>query len=94
MAQETAGGDVPTLITAGRWNSSRMPELYISRQAGDRDAVARYYQEGSFLQESSGIHCITKCSGSREFQPSQLAHSGHLSHSESWSSYPRSLARR
>ena len=48
MAQDLArtGVELPALMTAGRWKSSRMPARYTERQAADRGAVARYYQEG------------------------------------------------
>ena len=47
MAQDLArsGVELPALMTAGRWKSSRMPARYTERQAADRGAVARYYQE-------------------------------------------------
>ena len=47
MAQDLAasGVELPELMTAGRWKSSRMPARYTERQAADRGAVARYYQE-------------------------------------------------
>ena len=47
MAQDLArsGLELPALMTAGRWKSSRMPARYTERQAADRGAVARYYQE-------------------------------------------------
>ena len=32
-------------MTAGRWKSSGMPARYTERQATDRGAVAKYYQE-------------------------------------------------
>ena len=46
MAQDlaAAGVELPDLMTAGRWKSSRMPARYIERQAAGRGAVARYYQ--------------------------------------------------
>ena len=46
MAQDLAatGVDLPALMTAGRWKSSRMPTRYTERQAAGRGAVARYYQ--------------------------------------------------
>ena len=49
MAQDLArtGVELPALMTAGRWKSSRMPARYTERQAADRGAVARYYQENS-----------------------------------------------
>ena len=48
MAQDLVKGGVelPALMTAGRWKSSKMPARYTERQAADRGAVARYYQEG------------------------------------------------
>ena len=47
MAQDlaTTGVELPALMTAGRWKSSRMPARYTERQAAGRGAVARYYQE-------------------------------------------------
>ena len=49
MAQDLAenGVELPALMTAGRWKSSKMPARYTERQAADRGAVARYYQEQS-----------------------------------------------
>ena len=48
MAQDLVktGAELPALMTAGRWKSSTMPARYTERQAADRGAVARYYQEG------------------------------------------------
>jgi len=48
MAQDLvrSGVELPALMTAGRWKSSKMPARYTERQAADRGAVARYYQEG------------------------------------------------
>ena len=45
-AQDLAasGVELPELMTAGRWKSSRMPARYTERQAAGRGAVARYYQ--------------------------------------------------
>ena len=40
-----AESKLPALMTAGRWKSSKMPARYTERQAADRGAVARYYQE-------------------------------------------------
>ena len=40
-----SGIELPALMTAGRWKSSKMPTRYTERQAADRGAVARYYQE-------------------------------------------------
>ena len=47
MAQDLvkSGTELPALMTAGRWKSSRMPARYTERQAAGRGAVARYYQE-------------------------------------------------
>ena len=47
MAQDLAasGVELPELMTAGRWKSSRMPARYTERQTAGRGAVARYYQE-------------------------------------------------
>ena len=46
MAQDLvkSGVELPALMTAGRWKSSKMPARYTERQAADRGAVARYYQ--------------------------------------------------
>ena len=46
MAQDLAasGVELPELMTAGRWKSSRMPARYTERQSAGRGAVARYYQ--------------------------------------------------
>ena len=47
MAQDLAatGTELPALMTAGRWENSKMPARYTERQAAGRDAVAKYYQE-------------------------------------------------
>ncbi len=47
MAQDlaAAGVELPALMTAGRWKSSKMPARYTEGQAAGRGAVARYYQE-------------------------------------------------
>ena len=47
MVQDLAaeGVELPELMTAGRWKSSRMPARYTEKQAASRGAVARYYQE-------------------------------------------------
>ena len=47
MAQDLvkSGVELPALMTAGRWKSSKMPARYTERQAADRGAVARYYQD-------------------------------------------------
>ena len=47
MAQDLvkSGVELPALMTAGRWKSAKMPARYTERQAADRGAVARYYQE-------------------------------------------------
>ena len=47
MAQDLAasGVELPALMTAGRWKSSKMPARYIERQAAGRGAVARNYQQ-------------------------------------------------
>ena len=47
MAQDLvkSGVELPALMTAGRWKSSKMPARYTERQAADRGAVANYYQE-------------------------------------------------
>ena len=48
MAQNLvrSGVELPALMTAGQWKSSKMPARYTVRQAAGRGAVARYYQEG------------------------------------------------
>ena len=38
-----AGTELPSLMTAGRWSSPRMPALYTRKEAAGRGAVARYY---------------------------------------------------
>ena len=45
MAQDlvATGVELPALMTAGRWKSSRMPARYTERQAAGRGAVVRYY---------------------------------------------------
>ena len=47
MAQDlaAAGVELPALMQAGRWQSSRMPARYTERQAADQSVVARYYQQ-------------------------------------------------
>ena len=47
MAQDLvkSGVELPALMTAGRWKISKMPASYTERQAADRGAVARYYQD-------------------------------------------------
>ena len=47
MAQHLAasGVELPELMNAGRWKSSKMPARYTGRQAAGRGAVARYYQQ-------------------------------------------------
>lgn len=47
MAQDLVKSSVelPALTTAGLCKSSKMPARYTERQAADRGAVARYYQE-------------------------------------------------
>ena len=47
MAQNLAatGVELPALMTAGRWKSSKMPARHTERQAAGRGTVARYYQE-------------------------------------------------
>ena len=49
MAQDLvkSGVELPALMAAGQWKNSKMPARYTERQAADRGAVARYYQEGS-----------------------------------------------
>ena len=46
MAQDlvASGVELPELMTAGRWKTSRMPARYTERQAAGRGAVAKYYQ--------------------------------------------------
>ena len=45
MAQDlvATGVELPALMMAGRWKSSRMPARYTERQAAGRGAVVRYY---------------------------------------------------
>ena len=47
MAQDLvkSGVELPALMTAGRWKSAKMPARYTERQAADRGAVTKYYQE-------------------------------------------------
>ena len=54
MAQDLAasGVELPELMTAGRWESSRMPARYSERQATGRGAVARYYQDDRGFESS------------------------------------------
>ena len=49
MAKDLAatGVDLPALMQAGRWSSSRMPARYTANEAAARGAVARYYQRKS-----------------------------------------------
>ena len=46
MAKDLAatGVELPALMQAGRWSSSRMPARYTANEAAARGAVARYYQ--------------------------------------------------
>ena len=44
MAQDLAAVELPALMPAGRWKSSKMPARYTEGQAAGRGAVARYYQ--------------------------------------------------
>ena len=55
MAQNLAatGTELPALMTAGRWKSSRMPARYTERQAAGRGAVARYYGESETTKRGS-----------------------------------------
>ena len=48
MAQDLvkSGVELPGLMTAGRWQSSKMPARYTERQAAGLGAVARYYEGG------------------------------------------------
>ena len=52
MAQDLAatGVELPALMTAERWKSSKMPARYTERQATGRGAVARYYQEDGLAE--------------------------------------------
>ena len=46
LASPDPGGvELPGLMTADRWKSAKMPARYTERQAADRGAVAKYYQE-------------------------------------------------
>ena len=38
-----AGTELPSLMTAGRWSSPRMPALYTRNESAGRGAVAQYY---------------------------------------------------
>lgn len=48
MAQDLvkSGVELPALMTADRWKISKILARYTERQAADRGAVVRYYQEG------------------------------------------------
>ena len=48
MAQDlvAAGTDLTSLMSAGRWTTSRMPARYTREQEAGRGAVARYYGMG------------------------------------------------
>ena len=46
-----AGTELPSLMTAGRWNSPRMPALYTRNESAGRGAVAQYY---STLRNGTG----------------------------------------
>ncbi len=50
MAQDLAasGVELPELMTAGRWKSSRMPARDTWRHSAGRGAVARYHREQAF----------------------------------------------
>ena len=54
MAQDLArfGAELPTLMTAGRWRSPRMPAHYIRNETASKGAVARYY--GAQTEPGSG----------------------------------------
>ncbi len=54
MAQDLAasGVELPTLMTAGRWKSAKMPARYTERQAADRGAVPRCYQDDRGFESS------------------------------------------
>ncbi len=45
MARDLAriGTELPSLMTAGRWSSPRMPALYTRNESAGRGAVAQYY---------------------------------------------------
>ena len=47
MAQDPvkSGVELPALMTAGRWKSTKMPARYTERQAAGGGDVARYYQD-------------------------------------------------
>ena len=65
MAQDlvASGVELPVLMTAGRWKISKMPARYTERQAADRAAAPRYYQEsgelGTCLELSTRIKSQT-----------------------------------
>ena len=61
MAQDLAksGVGLPALMTADRWKRSKMPALCTERQAADRGAVGRYYQEKDNHPFAGGQHLLT-----------------------------------
>ena len=42
-----AGVELPSLMTAGRWSSPRMPALYTRNESAGKGAVAQFYNWGS-----------------------------------------------
>ena len=44
------GTELPALMTAGQWKSSKMPARYTERQAAGHGAAARYYQEDGLAE--------------------------------------------
>ena len=59
MAQDLAknGVELPALMNAGQWKSSKMPARYTERQAADRGAVARgtIRKAGNSLSNQRGL---------------------------------------
>ena len=60
MAQDLvkSGVELLALMTAGRWKSAKMPDRYTERQAADRGAVARYYQDDRGVE---GVNVTGSC---------------------------------
>ena len=60
MAQDlnTAGAELPELMTAGRWDSPTMPAKYTEAQAAGSGAVARYHQ--GYLRKYLKLHLSGK----------------------------------
>ena len=65
------GVELPALMMAGRWNTSRMPASYTKGQAAGRGAVPRYYPRdvgGSCRQR--GFESVTVGRASLYYKPS------------------------